>query len=372
MNTDQEQIFNNLELLITENDAFFRQEFILDEKIYWIYNYRLASYTDFLAPSAIEARGIMFEVTNEGKFIRLASRPMQKFWNLNENPNTMDIDLNMIESISNKADGSLISTYIHNNELRLKSKGSLFSDQAIDAMKWLELDENQELKSTLDALTWVDYTVNFEWCSPNNRIVLGYMEPRLIVLNIRDNKSGNYTTINSDNELFQYMDPPVDTKGLSLIDFVNQIPTMQDDIEGFVVKMNDGLWMKIKTQKYLALHHCKDSVNNPRRLFEVIVNEGIDDIRSMFHTDELLIKQIDDMQVFVDNIFNTMVKTVEEFYDANKTLERKDFAIKAQLEVPKLYFGLLMMLYQDKPVDYKSFMIKSYKHFGIKDEKQEE
>ena len=36
------------------------------------------------------------------------------------------------------------------------------------------------------------FTVNFEWCAPHNRIVLGYQEPKLSVLNARHNRTGEY------------------------------------------------------------------------------------------------------------------------------------------------------------------------------------
>ena len=366
----QKEIYTNLMGLVAFNDAFYFQDFEWGGSTCRIFNYRLASYTDFMMPDAIECRGIMFEVQNDTP-IRLTSRPMQKFFNRFENPITMDVDLSQIESISNKADGSLISTWMYDGSLRLKTKGSISSDQALAAMKWMEQQDSRFI-CALHSYDVQGYTVNMEWVAPDNRIVIGYMEPRLIILNIRHRSTGEYVQIEEDDYLYQFMDPPVDTKGLSLIDFVEQIPDMTDDIEGFVVKMKSGLWMKIKTKKYLSLHHCKDSVNNPRRLFEAIVDEGIDDIRSMFHEDKLLVSQIDAMQVKVDHLYNNMVSVVEAFYDANKHLERKDYAIKAQSDVDKLYFGLVMMKFLDKPTDYKGFLKKSYKHFGIKDIQNEE
>ncbi len=371
MNQYQQLLFNDLEFLIQNNEAFYRQEFVKDERKYVIYNYRLASYTDFLAPGAIEARGTTFELNGEGKAVRLVALPMHKFFNRFENPSTMDVDITAIESIEDKSDGSLISSYMHHGQVFLKTKGSLFSDQAVAAMYWLDQPEQAEFKRLVTEYTMELYTVNMEWVSPENRIVLGYLEPRLIVLNVRDTMNGTYNTFHA-NAFKAYMAPDVDLKGLSLIDFVNQIPDMQEDIEGYIVKMKGGLWMKIKTKKYLALHHCKDSVNNPRRLWEVIVNEGIDDIRAMFHEDALLIRQIDEMQTKVDHVYNHMINIVETFYGENKHLERKDYAIKAQATVDKLYFSLVMNLYLEKPVNYKQFLISKYKNFGIRDIEQEE
>lgn len=372
MNTFQQTLYNDLMNLVNSNEAFYFQDQLLDGCTYRIFNYRLASYTDFLQPGALECRGSMFEIDDKGTAKRLASHPLHKFFNLYENPMTMNVDLDNIVSVENKSDGSLISTFMHNGTLRLKSKGSLVSDQAIAAMKWLNQPENDEFKNHLLEYTKEDYTVNLEWVSPDNRIVLGYLEPKLIVLNIRDNRNGSYVDLPYCISIHPYLDKAVDLRGMTPKEFVDQLPDMLDDIEGCVVKLKTGLWFKVKTKKYLSLHHCKDSVNNPRRLFEVIVDEGIDDIRAMFHTDELLIKQIDDMQRKVDHIFNEMVNTVETFWEENKYLDRKDFAIKAQSEVKPLYFGLVMCKYTQKPVDYKTFAKSKWKQFGFKDENLKE
>ena len=105
MHPRQQQIFTELEALVASSEAFYRQEFILDGARFWIYNYRLASYADFLAPSALECRGIMFEVDAADQPIRLASFPFPKFFNLNENPMTIGLDLNAVDTIELKADG---------------------------------------------------------------------------------------------------------------------------------------------------------------------------------------------------------------------------------------------------------------------------
>jgi RNA ligase len=366
MNDRHTELYNNLMMLVKSNEAFFFQDCYRDDTKYRIFNYRLASYTDFLAPDAVEARGIMFEVEGDTA-VRLAAWPMQKFFNLNENPSTMDLDLSTIESISNKADGSLISTYMHNGDVYLKSKGALFSDQAVAAMNWLDQPENKSFKAILKFYAESEYTINLEWVSPNNRIVIGYETPQLIVLNIRRHRSGKYNTTYPE-VLQQHLDPSVNLKGLTPEEFVNQVPDMLDDIEGFVVKLKSGQWFKIKTNKYKSLHHCKDSVNNPRRLFEVIVDEGIDDIRDMFKDDALLMKQIGDMQFKVNHIYNSMIAAVDNFYHENYKLERKDFAIKAKAEIDPLYFGHIMNKYLGKEIDYKAWMKKSWRSFGLKDE----
>jgi RNA ligase len=364
-----QQLFDALVQLTLEGETFYAQDFQLDSSVYRIFNYRLSSYSDFLRPSALECRGIMFELDVENLCVkRLAARPMQKFFNLNENPMTMDLDLSQVDTVESKADGSLMSTFTHNGSLRLKSKGSLFSEQALDGMLWL--NANPLMHRALLALDDLGWTVNLEWCAPHNRIVIGYMSAHLKVLNARYRGTGAYMDRRTLEDVCgkQNVIDRVDTNGLDTAAFVQSIPAMQDDIEGFVCRIGD-LWFKVKTEKYMSLHHAKDSINNPRRLFEAVVDEGVDDLRSMFAHDELAIKQIDEMQERVVHMYNHLVTVVEGFHRENKDGDRKTYAIAAQkldLQGLKL-LGLAMNLYLGKDPDFKGWLKGKYKELGFKD-----
>jgi T4 RnlA family RNA ligase len=366
-----EMLFDELVALTLDPcEAFYAQDFQLDSSVYRIFNYRLATYTNFLLPSAVECRGIMFELDVQNLRVgRLAARPMQKFWNLNENPMTMDLDLTKVDTVELKADGSLMSTYTHNDQLRLKSKGSLFSEQALDAMKWLDLPQNLKFKQALAIMDYSGITINMEWCAPHNRIVIGYAEPHLKVLNARYRATGTYVHRSVLETTFgDHVIDRVNTNGLDTAAFVQSIPSMQDDIEGYVCRIND-LWFKVKTEKYMSLHHAKDSINNPRRLFEAVVDEGVDDLRSMFAHDELAMKQIDEMQTRVTAMYNHLVRLVEDYYNANKANDRKTYAIGAQsLDLNGLrLLGLAMNLYLGKDPDFKGFLKSKYKELGFRD-----
>ncbi len=377
MNIWQQQLYDDLIHLVDSNEAFYYKDFELDQSVYRIFNYRLASYTDFLEPNALECRGVMFEISPG---FRLASLPMQKFFNLNENPLTMDLDLSDIDEITLKADGSLISTYINydpSNRGRtynyynfyLKSKGSLFSDQAMDAMKFLALEQNAAFKEELVRSALSNLTINMEYVAPDNRIVIGYQEPQLVVLNIRNNFSGGYLDIN------EFFDPSTEIYKRQIAKelpdnptkFVTNIPQMED-VEGYVVRLSNGMYIKVKTEWYLVQHRAKDSINSPRRLFEAVLEEVTDDLRSLFFDDPYVLDRIKEMELLVDKLYNGTVKSVEEFYETNKGLERKDYAILGQKELDRRIFGLVMSKYIGRLVDYKAFLKKNYKSFGIKDE----
>jgi T4 RnlA family RNA ligase len=87
MNLFHQKLYDDLMRLCQNNEAFFFTDQIIASITYRIFNYRLASYTDWLAPHALECRGITFIVEGEGytavpKF--LASWPFEKFFNLHE------------------------------------------------------------------------------------------------------------------------------------------------------------------------------------------------------------------------------------------------------------------------------------------------
>ena len=152
--------------------------------------------------------------------------------------------------------------------------------------------------------------------------------------------------------------------------FVNEIPNMQN-IEGYVIRLDSGQRVKVKTTWYMALHHTKDSINSPRRLFEAVLEEATDDMRSLFHDDKMAIQLIDDMEKFVEEKYNHMVDSVERFYERNKHMTQKDYAILGQEELTRMYFGLAMSKFVGREVNYKDFLKKQWKKLGLKDREDE-
>lgn len=67
-----------------------------------------------------------------------------------------------------------------------------------------------------------------------------------------------------------------------------------------------------------------------------------------------------------------MVDVVERFYEANKHLDRKDYAILGQNELDRMYFGLAMNKYSGKEFSYKDFLKKKWKDLGLKDNSDDE
>jgi T4 RnlA family RNA ligase len=375
----QGELYNHLMTLVETSEAFFYADQEMRGHWFRIFNYRLASYTEFMLPGAMECRGIMFEITEEGqaaKLLRLASRPMEKFFNYRENPLTMDVDLSTVTDVWDKADGSLISTYTIDGHVFVKSKGSLHSEQAVAAYSLIHGTNNvwghERIQGMLDELAALEsdgYTVNMEYVGPDNRIVIGYAWPDLIVLNARHRQTGEYL----DYDQIQHRFPFRNAVRYSFADaeamrrFFVELPD-ETGIEGVVVRTETGLHMKMKTEAYLTAHRAKDSINSPRRLFECALEDGTDDLRSLFYDDPLALKRIEEMEQLVEREYNHLVDTVERFHARNKHLDRKSYAILGQQELDRRQFGLAMRKFSGQEADYKECMRKNYKDFGIKDD----
>jgi len=367
---NEEKLYEDLMQLPTLSEAFYFVDQIMGSVTFRIFLYRLASYGDWLYPSALESRGTTFAIDDDENPLGLVSRPLHKFFNLYENPSTMEVDFTNTTAILDKMDGSLISTVDTPTGVWLKSKGSLFSDQAQAANALIKTPEYESLHDFLIQSVLNDCTVCMEYTAPTNRIVIGYMKPALTVLAVRDNNSGIYFPLefleNQAGDAVQFfVENIIDHVDGDVSEFVSEIPFMEK-IEGFVI-WTDTITVKVKTTWYLALHWLKDSINSPRRLFECVLEETTDDLRAQFFDDPLALKMITEMEEKVTSIHNHMVNMVETFHSRNKLLERKEYAIKGQKELDKMCFGHAMSLYLGREVDYKAFMKKHYKEFGVTD-----
>ena len=329
MEQEVNDLFLNLNDLATASDSFYSVDQVLPEdgKTYRIFLYRLASYSDFLLPGALESRGIVFREDAPGVW-NLVCRPPEKFFNWNENPFTMNMDLTKIKYGMVKEDGSLISTYTDGTgALRLKTKGSLFSEQCVEAAKWLDSTEAVKLKNTMSSLEHVGWTINCEWTSPLNRVVVPYQTDRLIVLNARHRQSG------------VYMERVMLERHFG--EFAVEVSTMQPHevkdavgTEGIVAFFgNDEAvrFMKVKADAYLVLHKLKDGVNQPNALFEAVIHDQIDDLRASFASDPAVQLMIQLMEDKVSKYYNHFVDIVDALWEDHVHItDRKTFAVTVQ------------------------------------------
>ncbi|CAF3339916.1 unnamed protein product [Rotaria socialis] len=380
------QLYHNLMSNCSVDDGFYYKDAQRDSTKYRTFNYRLCSYTTFNnLPSALNCRGTMFNITDLDN-VKLVSLPPEKFFNYDEGNGSRDHELGQFGDQMDKIDGSLISTFLHFNQANqpivlLKSKTSFNSSQASEAMDLLK----GQFKCEIERLAHLQYTINMEYTSPTNRIVLDYPRAELTVLSIRYHVTGEtlfarrLISFLGENGFQSILEHVVPFKSVS-----NQVPKSEiikniraeTQGEGYVIEIirpdDTSYLVKVKTNKYLQLHHCKNSVNSLRHLFENIINEQSDDLRSILQDDCSSLERITKMEEQVRPKFNHMVQSIEQFYEQNKHLSKKEFAILIN-NTPsmKQYMSLLMNLFLGKANDYKKFAIVHAKDmFGINDDDQ--
>ena len=361
-----------------------------DVYFYRIINYRLARYSDFCLPKALEMRGIMFLMKRYWKYdenemdydtidtrsieghkflgvpIQCVARPMEKFFNYKENPFTESITSKDIDSIEHKMDGSLISSYRKKCSkdrdgiiFGLKSKCSLISIQAVESRQVLDTPDYAELKYYIEKCTLNNLTVNMEYTSPTNLIVLNYKVPELTVLNVRNNITGEYEEIpNTIREVYGVKKKHIIIPKNFLEDTRGEV-----GIEGYVCVTDKGQRFKIKTDWYIDLHKVKFELHSNELLFKAVVNERTDDLVAAFKNDTQFIDRLEKMNNYVSSKYSYIVEFLHKVKEYS-VLERKLYVSKVQellTDNDGHLFTLAMQQYDNFEIDYKEFLIKSWK-----------
>lgn len=331
-----EKIYDALLYLVKEHSPVFTYNHIaFDENFYRVFFYNYCTYEKFMLPHALECRGITFEVDEDGNFIRLASLPMEKFFNYKENPLTMNIENEVVAVAMFKEDGSLMSSLLHKNKPYLKSKGHLFSEQAIAAN--CILNQDPILQSIIADFEDQEHTVNLEYTSPENQIVLPYQKSSLTILNVRNRRTGlyiPYDILYKKDIIRQYL--VVNDKqhvGKTMDDFFNEIKSLEN-IEGYVAQVNEQ-FVKVKTDWYCIRHNALDTFNpfskkGQKRLLNAIINEETDDVKQILENNKYMLDIIEASEKFFAEYLENSEEKAENFIQENQSLDRKDFYQKAQ------------------------------------------
>lgn len=332
-------------------------------KTYRIFNYNLANYPSFKLDAALECRGITFEINSDGDFVDLVSLPMQKFFNYKENPFTEGLEDEKIVIAMDKQDGSLISTFLHEGEVYLKSKGAFASQQAVDANALL--DTLPALKAVLLKYELLGFTVNLEYTAPDNQIVLQYQEPNLAILNVRNRTTGEYLSFDDISAPQEHVvDFATQYHGMTLKEFAKIVFSLQD-IEGFVVLTESGKWVKFKTDWYVQRHNTVSKFSpftrkGRKEIIMSVLNETTDDIRQLFNGNKFALKVLSMAEQFVVDYMQEVEKDIEAFFEEHGHLEGKYFFEKVnELHSDDNIKFSFILLSRQKRVNVKEQLIKS-------------
>jgi len=224
-----------------------------------------------------ELRGIIFDTNGN-----IMSRPFHKFFNVNERLETMSyyIDMTQPHVIMEKMDGSMVRPVRMNGRLRLATKMGV-TEIAEEAEKLL----TEEQRDWLGQVMLSGVTPIFEYIAPTNKIVIDYSEPKLVLLAMRNNISGNYCMPHLSPFDIVPMYGSVD---VGLDEYITRAREMQGR-EGDIIRFANGQMLKIKNDWYVRIHRTKDLIRTERNIADIIVNEQLDDVLPLLDATDLTI-----------------------------------------------------------------------------------
>lgn len=327
---------------------------IVDGQEFRIVCYMIASPDLWDVPNALECRGITFD--SEGNCV---CRTMEKFFNINENRYSQLANFNFNYALaSDKLDGSMISIVRVNNKLYCKTKKSFYSSVALSAQEYFDTQPNlQALSNYMIDKGW---TPTFEYESPKNQIVIQQTKEKMTLLLARHNETGSYGArgelrclADKFNVLF--------VSFMNVTNISNLILLAKEaiGIEGWVVQLQHGQRIKLKTDWYLRLHRLTNYTE--RNIFDLVLSEEIDDLMPLLKTREGVVDKVNSISHHIAYLMKQAeIDTkhlVQLWHSDNLSLP----------DIGKRYsqhsaFSLAIKLYKNQEPDFKTFVIRNYRN----------
>jgi T4 RnlA family RNA ligase len=298
-----------LALTVGKDAPFYESKLVVNGYNVSIFNYRLAMYSDFIDNDAFEMRGLTFVFNSDGSLFKRYLL-LHKFFNLNQVSETQYslVSDYVIKSIYNKEDGSVASFIrLPNGDVVGKSKMSFESEQALGMNRLY--NSNPDLKVFIDWSLDNDLVAVFEYVAPHNRIVLKYSDEELILLRLRDNKTGEYLDLSDYSDKIGSVKVAKFEDNKSLDELIELAHTVEDK-EGWIVQFErDHLidFLKIKTSWYCSLHGLlTDDLYREHILVKYILEDKIDDVLGQIPENEI------EMHERIHKIINVVKHSVVE------------------------------------------------------------
>jgi RNA ligase len=211
------------------------------------------------------SRGLILEK----KTGEVVAKPFPKFFNIGEMEETFLDNLPKDKyEVFEKVDGSLGILFYYNEEWQLSTRGSFYSDQAINGRSFLS-------KYDVDFLPHF-YTYLVEIIYPDNKIIVNYGDEKKLVL------LGAFMPYSGEEVSRSLLEVIASKSGLDITKSYNYTidqmiemqKTMPKDQEGFVVRFENGLRVKIKGHEYLRIAKMLSQMS-PLSFWEAMKNGRI-------------------------------------------------------------------------------------------------
>lgn len=305
----------------------------------------------FELPESLECRGVAFDDAGQ-----IVSRPLHKFFNAGEKEWLAPDRLlereaaGEVAAIYEKVDGSMIASSWFGGQLHWRSKKAFHSDVVKLTREYLAQPENARIHAFSEKLASDGYTVIFELTHPEARIVVAQEKPQLQILHIRNNHNGEYVLLDPAHMvhgLIREYQVPMARRfdGMKLSELLESLETMQNQ-EGYVIQFTNGDMVKLKCPWYIRLHRSITFLRE-RDIAFLALNEELDDVKGALKEAGIDLTAVNEVESRLKEKLLSYEAEIERVYTEDKTLERKEFAIKHKEHA---FFGLIMARYTGKEV----------------------
>lgn len=342
-----------VELCNIDESPFYEVKTIVDGYNVSVFNYRLAKSSDFSNPiadrpeiKAYEMRGLTFVFNKDGSLYNRYVL-LEKFFNINQAPESLYsvVKNYKIKFINNKEDGS-IATFIKlpNDKIVGKSKLGFDNDQANAINKIYHT--NNDIKTFVDWCLNNDIIPIFEFVAPSNRIVLRYPADELILLRLRDIKTGKHLNIKDYLDRIGTIRIAPFRDDIADLDQLIELTATEVDKEGYVVTAEDehghDFFFKIKTPWYMERHGLlTEDIHRENIIINYILDDKIDDVLGQIPEDEKEARErIFKIISIVKKAISDKMSSVEKEYDnfVKSGMNRKEYAINHRVGNPNFHF----------------------------------
>ena len=279
---------------------------------------------DWSIKGALDARGIILD--GEGNVI---ARPYPKFFNYNQLNDYLEdgtaVRRDLPEEIltldqwddgtfiaTEKLDGSLIITFLYNDEIMFASSGSFTSEHARMGKK-LFYDLYDDLQIVEMRKLMKENTLCFEMLSPNYQIVIHYDEEKLVLHGVINTQTGARDIL----EMIKFADD-LGIERMKLYNYTREellkIKKENTELEGFVIVfLETGKLLKVKTDDYFEKSYnnefyISDMFTKAKltTIVENIKDDNWDDIMLGAEGRKNAKKQLGQVYNFVDKILKKL------------------------------------------------------------------
>jgi len=297
-------------------------------------SYRYNAPKVFDSPLKRELRGITFRKSTG----EVVSRPFHKFFNVNENEETQRERLSNREFIAReKFDGTMVHFFLDGEKIAVATQKSFDAPQLERVREIVNGDD--KLSSFIKSVLSKDCTPIFEFVSPEYQIVIPYDKERLILTEIRDNRTGKYLLERYEHQV------DVDVAGKvgkgTLKDFERMLEN-REFIEGFVLKNFDReepfpLFVKLKSPWYYDRHYAFTYLHNipVHKLFLLYLQGKWDDFFSRVTNEKLKERRLKELEELI-SAYERALKVVEKAENEGEIRGSEGFPVEVLVQAYKL------------------------------------